>query len=75
MRLSVGLLLVSLLGVVAGGWLIGRWALGVAVIFDSLCVGAWALLRDDGRGEPAGRAVVGQVPVHLGEVFDRARAS
>jgi hypothetical protein len=75
MRLSVGLLLVSLLGVVAGGWLIGRWALGVAVIFDSLCVGGWALLRDDGRGEPAGRAVVGQVPVRLGEVLDRARAS
>jgi len=75
MRLSVLLLCLSLVGVAAGGWLIGRWALGVAVIFDSLCVGAWALLRDDGQGEPAGRAVVGQVPVHLGEVFDRARAS
>jgi len=35
----------------------------------------WGLLRDDGRGEPAGRAVVGQVPVRLGEVLDRARAS
>jgi len=68
MRLSIVLLITSLVGVAAGGWLIGRWALGVAVIFDSL-------LRDDGRGEPAGRAVVGQVPVHLGEVFDRARAS
>jgi hypothetical protein len=75
MRLSVLLLCVSLVGVAAGGWLIGRWALGVAVIFDSLCVGVWALLRDDGHGEAAGRAVVGQVPVHLGEVFDRARAS
>jgi len=75
MRLSIVLLITSLVGVAAGGWLIGRWALGVAVIFDSLCVGAWALLRDDGQGEPAGRAVVGQVPVHLGEVFDRARAS
>ena len=75
MRLSVLLLCLSLVGVAAGGWLIGRWALGVAVIFDSLCVGVWALLRDDGHGEAAGRAVVGQVPVHLGEVFDRARAS
>jgi hypothetical protein len=74
MRLSVVLLVCSLLGVVAGGWLIGRWALGVAVVFDSLCVGVWGLLRDDGR-ESVGPVQVGQVPVRLGEVFDRARAS
>jgi hypothetical protein len=74
-RLSIALLVVSLVGVAAGGWLIGRWALGVAVVFDSLCVGVWALLRDDGRGEAVGPVQVGQVPVRLGEVFDRARAS
>jgi hypothetical protein len=49
MRLSVCLLAVSLLGVVAGAFLIGRWAVGCAVIFDSLCAGWWALGRDDGQ--------------------------
>ena len=72
MRLSVILLLVSLAGVLAGGWLIGRWALGLAVIADSVAVGAYALLRDDGRGgqQPS----VHQVPT-LHEVLERARAS
>jgi hypothetical protein len=74
MRLSIVLLLASLLGVAAGGWLVGRWALGVAVIFDSLCVGVWALGRDDGKGEAVSRPV-GQAGVALAEVFDRARAS
>ena len=48
MRLSVVLLAVSLLGVLAGGWLTGRLGLGLCVIGDSVAVGAWALLRDDG---------------------------
>ena len=51
MRLSVVLLCVSLLGVLAGGWLIGRWAFGLCVIGDSVAVGAWALLRDDDQPE------------------------
>lgn len=54
MRLSVALLLLALAGVLGGGALIGGVALGCCVIFDSLCVGAWALLRDDGRPGPAG---------------------
>jgi hypothetical protein len=48
MRLSIVLLLVSLAGVLGGAALIGLPALGAAVIFDSLCVGVWALARDDG---------------------------
>ena len=48
MRLSVVLLLVALAGVMLGAALIGVAALGAAVIFDSLCVGVWALNRDDG---------------------------
>ena len=51
MRLSAVLLLVSLAGVLGGGALIGPPALGGCLIFDSLAVGAWALLRDDGRRE------------------------
>jgi hypothetical protein len=47
-RLSVVLLLLSLAGVLGGAALIGLPALGAAVIFDSLCVGVYALARDDG---------------------------
>jgi len=70
-RLSVVLLLCSLAGVLGGAALIGVAALGGAVIFDSLCVGAWALLRDDGeRARPS----VHEVPT-LAQVLERARAS
>ena len=71
MRLSVVLLLVSLAGVLAGGWLIGRWALGLAVVADSVAVGVYALLRDDGRGQAPS---VHEVPT-LHQVLERARAS
>ena len=72
MRLSVVLLLLSLAGVLGGAALIGVAALGGAVIFDSLCVGAWALLRDDGdRARPS----VHEVPSTLAQVLGRARAS
>lgn len=71
MRLSVGLLLVSLLGILAGGWLTGRLGFGLCVIAVSLAVGAWALLRDDRRAEvPSVRAL----PT-LGDVLERARRS
>ena len=71
MRLSVVLLLLALAGVLGGGALIGVPALGGCLIFDSLCVGAWALLRDDGdRGRPS----VHEVPT-LAQVLERARAS
>lgn len=48
MRLSACLLLVALIGVVYGASLIGTWCIGVAVIADSITVGVYALLRDDG---------------------------
>ncbi len=70
MRLSVLLLIVSLAGVLGGAALIGMAALGGAVIFDSLCLGVWALLRDDG-GEGA-RPGVHEVPT-LASVLERAR--
>lgn len=71
MRLSVILLLVALAGVLGGAALIGVPVLGGAVIFDSLAVGAWALLRDDGaRAVPS----VHEVPT-LAQVLERARAS
>ena len=71
MRLSAVLLVFSLLGVVAGASLVGEWAVGVAVIFDSLCVGLWALVRETGEGA---QPQVHEVPT-LAQVLERARAS
>ncbi len=71
MRLSLILLLVALAGVLGGGALIGVPALGGCLIFDSLAVGAWALLRDDGERPVPG---VHEVPT-LSQVLERARAS
>lgn len=70
MRLSVVLLLLSLAGVLGGAALIGTWALGLAVIADSVAVGVYALLRDD----DAGRAPVDAVePRTLHAILERAR--
>ena len=72
MRLSAVLLVLSLLGVLAGGWLTGRLGFGLCVIADSVAVAAWALLRDDGAGraEPS----VHETPT-LYDVLERARRS
>ncbi len=73
MRQSVVLLLCSLAGVLLGAALIGVAALGGAVIFDSLCVGVWALARDDGLPSvPQARPGGGMT---LAQVLERARAS
>jgi hypothetical protein len=70
-RLSVILLLCSLAGVLGGAALVGRWALGAAIVADSVAVGVYALLRDDGREQAP---QVHQVPT-LQDVLERARAS
>ncbi len=72
MRQSVTLLLCSLAGVLLGAALIGVAALGGAVIFDSLCVGVWALARDDGLPSVPQVRAGGMT---LAEVLERARAS
>lgn len=46
MRLSAFLLALALVGVVLGACLIGRWAVGCAVIADSLLLAGYALLRE-----------------------------
>ena len=72
MRWSIALLALSLLGVLAGGWLTGRLGFGLCVIADSVALGVWAVLRDDGRAEP-------EPQVHeassLYDVLERARRS
>ena len=69
MRLPVVLLLLSLAGVLAGGWLTGRLGFGLCVIADSVAVGFLALRLDDGR--PAEPQVHG-VPT-LAQVLEKAR--
>jgi len=46
LRLNAVLLAVALAGVIGGAYLIGRWAVGCAIIVDSLALGVYALLRD-----------------------------
>lgn len=70
MRLSVVLLLLSLAGVLGGAALIGLPALGVAVIADSVAVGVYAVLRDDGAGRRQPDAVE---PQTLHAILERAR--
>lgn len=74
MRLSIVLLLIALAGILGGGALIGVPALGACLIFDSLAVGLWALLREDGSPVPG----VHRLPSAgktLRQVLDEARAS
>ena len=70
MRLSVVLLLLSLAGILGGAALIGLKPLGGAVIFVSVCAGAWALARDDGRGRGQPDAAE---PQTLHAILERAR--
>jgi hypothetical protein len=69
-RLSAVLLAISLLGVLAGGWLTGRLGFGLCVIADSVAVGFLALRLDDGTG-PQEPQVHGVPTLH--DVLERAR--
>jgi hypothetical protein len=72
-RLSAVLLLLSLAGIAGGAVLIGTWAVGTAIIADSLAVGVWALYHDDGKdAQPSVHAGPGTT---LQAIFDKARAS
>ena len=69
MRSSVVLLLVSLAGIMGGAALIGVWALGLAIIADSVAVGVFALRRD------VPEASVRDVPGTVASVLERYRAA
>ena len=70
MRSSVLMLLISLAGIMGGAALIGVWALGLAIIADSVAVGVYALLRDT----PATPSVR-DVPGTVADVMKRYRAA
>ncbi len=74
MRSSLILLLCALAGILGGGALIGVPALGACLIFDSLAVGVWALVRDDGEPVPVVRGVPSAGKT-LRQVLDEARAA
>lgn len=50
MRISVMACIIGVLGALGGGWLVGRWCLGLVLIAASAGLVAYGLLRDDGRG-------------------------
>jgi hypothetical protein len=67
-RLSAVLLVLASVGMLLGGALIARWALGVCVIADSLAVGVFALRWDDGSSVPAAHEAT-----TVGAILERAR--
>jgi hypothetical protein len=71
--LSAVLLVASLFGVLGGAFLIGRWALGAAIVADSVAGGVWALYRNDGQDEqPQAHEVQ---PTTLAGILEKARRS
>ena len=73
MRLPLVLLACSLAGVIGGAFLIGMWAVGCAVIFDSLALGTFAVWGyDDGSGPQGLDAAPYEAPT-LEQVLERAR--
>lgn len=71
MRSSVLLTVAGLLGVILGAALIARWAVGLAVVGDSLALAAYGLLRESG-GRPV--PSVHEVPT-LHQVLERAKGA
>jgi hypothetical protein len=67
-KLSAILLVLASAGMLLGGLLIARWALGVCVIADSLAVGVFALRWDDGSAAP-----VAHEASTVGAILERAR--
>ena len=49
---SAALVVAGLAGALAGGWLIGRWCLGLVLLAESAGFVLAGLLRDDGTGLP-----------------------
>lgn len=75
MRLSACLFLIALAGVVCGASLVGVWCVGLAVIADSVTVGVYALLRDDGRNSPRPVSGVTEEQRFIAAVVDDKRRS
>lgn len=69
MRISAAACLLGALGALEGGWLVGRWCLGLVLIALSVAAIAWGLLRDDGTQPQARHAPVST----LRDVLERAR--
>lgn len=51
MRVSFAACALGAAGALGGGWIVGRWCVGLVLILLSVSAITWGLLRDDGRGE------------------------
>lgn len=72
MRVSVLACALGAVGALGGGYLIGRWCLGLMLILLSVTAVCYGLLREAGGKQPAEQAAVPQVH-SLGDVLERAR--
>jgi len=68
-RASVTVALLGAVAALAGGWLVGRWCLGLVLIAEGACAVYWAL-RHDFPERPARPSVTA-----LERVLERSRAS
>jgi hypothetical protein len=50
--ISAALVIAGMAGAAAGGWLVGRWCLGLVVMAESAGAVWFGLMRDDGAGVP-----------------------
>lgn len=74
MRAPLVLLLAAAAGMLAGGALIGVWALGLALMIDSAAVAVFAVVHDWPERKPAVHVVPGGA-LTLAEVLEKARAA
>lgn len=70
MRVPVTVCILGALGTLFGGWLVGRWCLGLALIAEGALAVWWAVFQFDDGQEPQAH----EVPA-LEQVLNRARAS
>ena len=69
MRVTVTALVLAVLAALYGGWLIGRWALGLVLIVAAAGVAAWAVFGyDDGQPSPQ----AGEMPT-VASILERER--
>jgi hypothetical protein len=70
-RVSAAACLLGALGALGGGWLVGRWCLGLVLIALSGLAIVYGVLRDDGTRQQERQPQVQT----LQDVLDRARRS
>ena len=73
MRTSVTVCVLGAVGALVGGWLVGRWCLGVVLIAESAAAIGWGVFGHDFPG-PVAREIPGQGST-LAQILERSRVS